>query len=75
MVVDEVDVLHCHVLVPEWITVEGLSIVELSIVSGTLDIVALIYIELLVEDIRENDEVNGPVAAFVFHLVKSVDSH
>jgi len=47
----------------------------LTLISGPFDVIPLVNIQILVENVSNNDEVDGPVAAFVFHLVKSINSH
>lgn len=75
VVVDEIDVFESDILMSFLFVCKVVRCQNLSLVGSSLDIISLIDVYFLVEDVSDDDEVNGPLAAFVFHFVKAVDSH
>jgi hypothetical protein len=70
VVVDEIDVLECDIFISCIIFYcFFLSLQYLSSVGSSFDVIALIDLQFHIEDVADDDEVDGAVAAFIFHLV------
>lgn len=75
MIVHQIYILQCNIFIP-WHTSQIFLLLQyLSVIGCSLYIIALVYVQLAIEDIADHDEVDRSVATLVFHLVQPIDSH
>jgi hypothetical protein len=73
VIVNKVHVLESHIFVNLFSFFDLGD--DLAIVGGSLDIITLVNVDVLVEDVSNHDEVDGPATALVFHFVEAIYRH
>lgn len=73
VIVNEIHVLESHIFVYLFAFFDLGD--DLAVVGGSLNIITLVNVDVLVEDVPDHDEVDGPATALIFHFVEAVDSH
>lgn len=75
VIIHQIHIFQGHIFISVW-TLDFLAFFnkDLPFVGSSFDVVTLINVYLLVKNIANNDEVNCSIAAFIFHLVKTIYS-